>query len=147
MNHELYLEPPRPTRNRKNGQFLKGITPHNKGKTWDEYMTKRGQRRAAKGWKNLAKYRPKTRPDTAGRCRKRVVAVLDDGRYRFFDYLSPAAEWVGGSRENVGRCCRQNESTKILQKGDHKGTINNDHRYNGVRFYFADNDVWWDKIK
>lgn len=148
MNHELYLAPPRPTQNKVTGKFLPGLTPHNKGKKWGDYMSKEGQRRAAKGWKNLDKYRNKNgRPDNAGRCRKRVVAVLDDGRFRIFDYLAPAAEWVGGRRENVGRCCRCNESTTILRKGEHKGTINNDHRYLGVRFYFETNDVWWDKIK
>lgn len=146
MSYELYLEPIKPTRNRKTGHFLKGHEPHNKGKKWSEYMGKRAQKRAAKGWRNVQEHRPTTRPDTAGRCRKQVVAVLDDGRFRVFEHLQPAAEWVGGSRENVGRCCRQNESTAILRKGAHKGTINNDHKYNGVRFYFMSNDAWWDKV-
>ena len=74
---ELTLPPIRPKYNLKNGRFLKGHVPANKGKPWSLWMSKRGRRRAAKGWKNLDKYRPRTRPDNAGRCRKKVIAVMD----------------------------------------------------------------------
>lgn len=150
---ELYLPPVKPTRNKRTGQFLKGHEPHNKGKRWSEYMTKRMQKRAAKGWKNLEKYRPTERPDTAGRCRKKVVAVTDDGKFKIFDYLIPAAQWVGGSRENVGRCCRQNQSRAVSKhdwrSGQPKGAdrVNTDHKYNGIRFYFFDDPIWWDKVE
>ena len=149
---ELYLPPIKPQYNRKTGQFLKGHEPHNKGKKWSEYMTKRMQKRAAKGWKNLAKYRPKERPDTAGRCRKKVVAVTDEGQFRIFEYLGPAAVWVGGSRENVGRCCRCNASRKVSKHdwrpGQPKGAdrVNTDHKYLGIRFYFFDDPIWWEKV-
>ena len=66
---------------------------------WDEMMPKQSQRQCAKGWKNLQKYRPKTRPDTAGRSKKKVVAVTDDGKFRIFDYIGDAALWAGGGRE------------------------------------------------
>lgn len=52
-------------RNPINGRFLKGHTPHNKGKKWNQYAGKRAQKRMAKGWVNLRKYKPKERPDTA----------------------------------------------------------------------------------
>lgn len=55
MSTELYIPPtprPKPTRCPKTGRFLPGHVPTNKGKTWGDYMTKRAQRRAAKGWKN-----------------------------------------------------------------------------------------------
>lgn len=146
MNHELYLAPPRPMRNKKTGRFVKGHKPFNKGLHWDDYMSKKSQKRASVGLKNLHK-RPKKRPDNIERFAKKVVAVLDDGRFRIFDSEQLASQWLGGSRENVGRCCRQNESDTILKKGFHKGTNNNDHRYNGVRFYFMTNDVWWDKTE
>lgn len=146
MSYELYIESPKPTHNRKTGHFLKGHTPANKGKKWSEYMSKRSQKRAAKGWKNLEKYRPQNRPDNAGRCRKKCVAVLDDGRWRPFDYIGAAAEWIGGERTNVRRCCMLNGSSTILRKGAHKGTINNDHKYLGVRFYYFDDDIWTTKV-
>ncbi len=106
-------------------------------------MPKRSQRRCAKGWKNLDLYRC-TRHPNAGRKKKQVVAVLDDGRWCVFPYVGKAAEWCKGSRENVGRCCRYNEARHINRK-THK--INTDHRYNGIRFYFETDTIWLDKIK
>jgi hypothetical protein len=150
---ELYIPPVRKPYNPTNGQFLKGHEPANKGKAWNEWMSKRGQRRAKKGWVNIDKYRPTSRPDTAGRCRKEVIAVMDDGTWFHFSYLGPAAEWVGGSRENVGRCCRSNQSKKVCKhdwrQGQPKGAsrINTDHRYKGVRFYFETDNIWTTKIK
>ena len=148
---ELYLPPVKPERSRKTGRWLPGHEPHNKGKKWSDYMTKRKQKRAAKGWMNLEKYRPTERPDTAGRCRKKVVAVTDEGKFRIFDYLGDAAKWVGGSRENVGRCCRSNQSKKECmhdwRPGQTKGAgrVNTDHKYLGIRFYFFDDPAWWEK--
>lgn len=133
-NYELNLGPERPQRNLVNGRFLKGSTPANKGKTWDEYMSKRAQKRAARGWRNLEKYRPRGGP---GRPKRSIIAVTDDGRFAVFPFSRLAAEWCGGNRDNVLRCCRLNAL------GNHG---NFDHRYNGVRFYFEDGDVWIGKI-
>ena len=136
----------------KTGRFMKGHEPKNKGRKWEEWMSKKGQRRSAKGWKKLDKHRPKTRPDTSGRCRKEVVAVRNNGTYRIFDYVGAAAEWIGGNRENVGRCCRENQSRREKKHdwapGFSKGTskVNTDHQYKGVRFYFAADPIWQEKI-
>ena len=129
--------------NPHNGRFLKGHEPHNKGKKWEEYVPKKSQRRMRKGWKNLDKHRPTERPDTAGRCRKEVVAVRNNGRYHIFDFLGAAAEWLGGSRENIGRCCRCNQERHINQK---TGKVNTDHQYKGIRWYFASDPIWQEKI-
>lgn len=146
---ELTLPPVRTTHNKQNGRFLKGHTPWNKGKKWADCFGKRAQKRMAKGWKNLDKYRPTTRPDNAGKCRKQVIAVLDDGRWLYFSYLGPAAEWCGGRRENVGRCCRLNAQKTVLHdpKGRLTGKVNTDHRYKGVRWYFEDDNIWTTKVK
>jgi len=120
--------------NPKNGQFMKGHEPKNKGRKWDEWASKKSQRKMRKGWKNLDKYRNcNGRADTAGRCRKEVVAVRNNGEYHIFDYVGAAAEWLGGSRENVGRCCRENQSRREKKHdwapGFSKGTsrVNTDH--------------------
>lgn len=151
---ELYIEPIRTGINAVNGRFLKGHVPANKGKTWDEYMGKRAQKRCSKGWKNLDLHRNKNgRADTAGRCRKQVVAVFDDGRWLVFPYVGAAAEWLGDcNRENIGRCCRYNQSKKVCKhdwrprepKG--AGRVNTDHRYKGIRWYFESDSVWTQKI-
>ena len=80
--------------------------------------------------------------------RKEVVAVHNNGKYHIFAYIGAAADWIGGRRENVGRCCRQNGSRKPLKKpwGYDANKINTDHQYKGVRFYFADDAIWQDKI-
>lgn len=149
---ELYIAPVCTGINKQNGRFLKGHIPHNKGKKWSDYMSKRMQKRCAKGWKNLDKYRPKERPDQVGRCLKQVVAVFDDGRWLVFPSVVAAAEWLGGNRSNIGRCCRQNKAKKVCQHDwrprQPKGAsrINTDHRYMGMRWYFETDDVWTEKI-
>lgn len=141
---ELYLAPERPKRNAVTGRFMKGHVPANKGKKWCEYMGKRAQKRAANGWKNVDLYRNKNgRADTAGRSRKQVIAVMDDGTWKHFSYVGSAGEWIGGSRENVGRCCRFNQERHVNRK---TGKVNTDHKYNGVRFYFESDDIWLKKI-
>jgi hypothetical protein len=163
MSTELYIPPvrPKPKRyNPANGQFLKGHEPTNKGKRWDEYTSKSAQRRSAKGWVNLDKYRPTSRPDTAGRCRKPIVALTDDGKFRVFKDSPSAAEWLkrytgeSCNRENIGRCCRQNYEKKPLSRpwGKRNGKEadkepNTDHRYKGVRWYYESDATWMAKYK
>lgn len=150
---ELTLPPVWTGINKKTGRFLKGHVPANKGKKWADYMGKRAMKRAAKGWKNLDLHRNKNgRPATAGRCRKQVIAVTDDGSWLLFPYLGAAAEWIGGNRENVGRCCRCNQAKKVCKHdwrpGQSKGAsrVNTDHKYMGIRFYFESDNVWTTKI-
>ena len=140
---ELRFPNERRDHNPINGQFLKGHTPFNKGKKWSEYMKKRSMKRCAKGWKNLRKYQPKTRPDICGRCRKAVIAVMDDGRWVWLPYIGAAGEWIGGSRENVRRCCALNMKTE----SDKRRKVNTDHKYRGVRFYYESDPKWTTKIK
>lgn len=139
-NHELYIAPPPPSRDAC-GRFTKGSVPANKGKRWEDYMTPDGIERAAKGWQNLDR-RPTTRPDNAGRLARPVVAVEDGGRWRIFKQGKHAAEWCGGTRENVCRCCRCNEERHVNRK---TGKVNTDHRYKGVRFYYDDDLIWLEK--
>jgi hypothetical protein len=143
-SYELYLPPEKLERNAVTGRYMKGHVPHNKGKKWNDYTTKRAQRGMRKGWKNLNKHRPKTRPDNAGRCMKPVIAVLDNGKFLYFRYTGAAAEWRRGDRGNISRCCRLNERplSPVRKK------LNTDHRYKGVRWYYEDNDIiWTSKIK
>lgn len=161
MSNELSLPPVRPTRNKLNGRFLKGHVPANKGKTWDETMSKSSQRRCKKGWKNLEKGHAFGHPavKNAGRCRKQTVAVTDDGRFFVFGYLGAAAEWLQRKtgepccRENIGRCCRENQSRKPRHKpwskrngAEPDKTPNTDHRYKGFRWYFENDTAWYGKI-
>ena len=146
---ELILPPVWNGRNKRNGQFLPGHKPANKGKKWSEFMPRRSQRNAAKGWKNLKLHRPTTRSENCGRARKAVIAVMDDGSWKYFSYVGAAGEWIGGSRENVARCCRENQSRRPLLDPCGRPTtkVNTNHRYRGVRFYFETDGSWVEKIK
>ena len=73
---------------------------------------------------------------------------LSDEQHRL-DKNIPFATLLG-----VGRCCRDNASRKVCKHswrpGQKKGstTINTDHRYMGIRFYFeADREIWMPKFK
>ena len=147
MSTELSLPTARPTRNKLTGRFLKGLTPHNKGKHWDDYLSEEIQRRMQKGWKNLDEYRSENGKKHGGRNRRPIVAITDDGKFRVLKDAYLAAEWlkrhIGKScnRENIGRCCRYNQSRKPLK------APNTDHRYMGIRFYFESDKIWYSKIR
>ena len=138
--------------NPHNGRFLKGHEPHNKGKHWNEYVSKASQRKMRKGWKNIDKYRCKGHPNANKARAKNCVAVRNNGDYRIFEFITQAAEWVGGCAPNVRRCCRENASRKVCahdwRPGFNKGAdrVNTDHQYKGVRFYYADDPIWQEKI-
>ncbi|MBR6250718.1 MAG: hypothetical protein IKR17_05940 [Bacteroidales bacterium] len=117
--------------------------PFNKGKKWNEWMSKRGQRKVAKGWKNLEKYRPTSRPDNAGRCRKKVIAIADNGRWCCFDYFGEAAERMKCNRENIRRCCQCNQARHVDKRN---GKVNTDHKYKGFRWYYETDNIWTSKI-
>lgn len=134
---ELHLPPVYKGIDAKTGRFLKGHVPANKGKKWNEFMSKRSQRRSARGWKNLDLYRNKRRSGKAGRPKEPVVAVMDDGTFTVFSYMGHAAQCLGGSRHNVARCCRLN-----ALHGE-----NTDHQYMGVRLYYESDTAWINKVR
>lgn len=143
MDYELKLAPQRLTTNPVNGQFMKGHQPHNKGKKWSEYMSKRGIKRASKGWKNLDIYRPTKRPDNCGRCRMPIIAVNDEGKWIWFSHAGDAAKLLGGNDRNIRRCCEYNRQGI----SDVRKVCNTDHRYRGIRYYYEEDEIWINKIK
>ncbi len=144
FRNELYLPPDFEPRRTSHGCFQKGHVPFNKGKKWSDYMGKRAQKRAARGWKNLELHRP-AHSENADRKRRPIIAVMNDGRWVWLPDSTKAQEWLGsGDRGNVNRCCRFNESKRRNLKN---GKVNTDHSYMGVRFYFETDDAWTTKIK
>lgn len=140
---ELTLPPAPITRNAKTGRYMKGHVPANKGKTWNQYMSKRSQKRAAKGWANLEKYRCTVHSKDAGRARRAVIAVDDDGKMYYFDSITTAATVLNAKSANIRRCCLLNHAGKSPLRGK----PNTDHKYNSIRFYFECNNIFLDKIK
>ena len=151
-SYELtFTDIPKTDRNLKTGRFIKGMTPHNKGKKWSEWMDGRKQKRVKKqALKNLETARRLGHCGmTGGRNKRPIIAVFDNGEWLMFPEQKSAAAWCGGNRYNVGRCCRENARHKELLKpfSHPTGRINNDHKYMGVRWYFEDTNDWIEKIK
>jgi len=143
-NWELKMAPERKNRNPVNGRFVKGCTPYNKGKKWDEYISKREQK---KRLEHLHRFNG--RCPGSGRPKISVVAVNDHGRYLFFDSIIEASLWVGVRHENVRQCCCMNRDRKLLRTTSGKLTnkVNTDHKLKGIRFYFKSDPTWMEKIK
>ena len=121
-------------------------------------MSKRGQRNAKKGWKNLDEHRSENGKKHGGHNRKPIVAITDNGKFRVFKDGYLAAEWLkkytgkSCNRENIGRCCRENASRRVKKHswapGMPKGTttVNTDHHYMSVRWYYECDKIWYSKI-
>lgn len=75
MNYELHTPQDTPKRNAKNGRFLKGFTPHNKGKKWSEWMDMRKAKRVLR----IAKGNLRPRYDIGGWNATPVFAIDKDG--------------------------------------------------------------------
>lgn len=133
-SYELTFSEERPQRNFVNGRFLKGSEPHNKGKKWDEYMSKEGQERAKKGWKNM--HRQEIRPANSGRPRRAVIALVD-GRPRYIKDIATAGRLINGRLGNVQRCCAENK----------KNGYERVHTYKGIAFFYEDDDTWQAFVK
>lgn len=125
-------------RNPINGRFLKGCTPLTKGRKWDEWMSKEGQKRSLA---NLVKGRgPHTRSRNAGRPRRAVIAVTANGAWRYFESIADASRALHVSIPNIRRCCLTNQAPSP------RGIINTDHYNKGFRFYFENDPIWQQKI-
>ena len=145
-SYELnFTEIPQTDRNLKTGRFLKGMTPHNKGKKWSEWMDGRKAKKVKKqALANLDNARRLGHCGTAGGRNKRpLIAVLDNGEWLVFPESQSAAKWCGGDRSCISRCCRKNDVT-TLTKGK---KVNDNHKHMGVRWYFESDNKWTLKIK
>ena len=97
--YELYIEPRRLERNPHNGQYLKGHTAYNKGRSMAEYMTPEKLRR----WKrnivrNLEGHRP------IGACARPVFMLDGEGRtVAWFPSAKAASEKTGISTASISQ--------------------------------------------
>lgn len=141
-NWELKIGPERVSRNPVTGRFVKGCTPHNKGKRWGEYMSKQKQEEQIKRLRQIRRDHP-TKPKV------KVVAVNNHGRFVFFDSVTEASIWAGTCDANIHHCCTYNSDRKVLRstRGKLTGKVNTDHKCKGIRFYFKSDPIWMEKIK
>lgn len=119
---------------------MPGARPHNKGKRWDEYMSPRGQESAKIGWENL-KCEHKRSP-LSGKTPTPIIAIVRE-RPVFFPTIEAAARWIDGLPQSVHRCAHDNRARTVNRRN---GSINTDHRYKDVRFYYESDEQWTEKI-
>ena len=96
MGFELYVAKERAGRNAVNGRFLKGHTPHNKGKKWSEWM----DGRKAKRVKRIALKNLRGRMDLGGKNAIPIYALDKDGN---------TLAWFASSKDaqrKTGICAR-----------------------------------------
>ena len=126
--NELHISPERHNRNLVTGRFLKGCTPHNKGKSM-VYRSKRSQKRSLAG---LAKGRGAWHKTGAGMNKKSVVLIKDGRLYSVFPSIQAAGSALGVSPSLVGRVCRK---------------LRNNHTAKGFQCFFESDNSWCDLIK
>lgn len=102
---ELYIEPIRPTTNPKNGQFLKGHIPFNKGKKWSEWLDGRKAKRILKNLKHTGN------PDLPGCNRKAVVAIDKEGTFCVFPSSMAASKALNVNSRNIRSVCSKRRKT------------------------------------
>lgn len=98
---ELYIPIERPTRNLVNGRFLKGHTPHNKGKKL-KFHSRWSKRRCLK---NLEKGRSMPHKTSAGMNRKSVVAIKNRQLFAVYPSSNDAGRKTGVCSRNIRSCC------------------------------------------
>lgn len=125
--NELYIPPERPTRNFINGRFLKGVAPHNKGKTM-KYHTKWARRRSMK---NLTKGRGAWHKTGAGMNRKSVVAIKEGRLCGIFPSIQDAGKVTGANPALISYICNK-------KPGKHKAR--------GFEWFFENDTTWFDLI-
>lgn len=89
----------KPKIQRKNGRFVKGHIPHNKGKKWDEWMDGRKQRKVKKCLIHIGN---STLP---GWNKKQVVGISIDGKACIFESSKDVERKLGIESRNVRGCC------------------------------------------
>ena len=125
---ELYIPPERPERNLVNGQFLKGCTPHNKGKRMT-YHSKWTKRRSLQG---LVKGRGAHHKTGAGMNKKSVVLIKDEKLCGVFPSIQMAGKMIGVAPSLISAICRK---------------VRGKHTANGYRCFFEDSNDWCNLIK
>ena len=95
---ELYLQPVKFNRNLLTGRFLKGSTPHNKGKKIEQYMD-------IKKIDKIKKFLKRTgNKNIAGWNKKKVCTFIDNKLY-VFESSVDAGKKMGIQSRNIRNCC------------------------------------------
>lgn len=123
---ELHIPPKRIYRNPINGQFLKGLTPHNKGKKWEDYM----DMRKAKRIKRIAVANLKHNMNIGGWNAKQIVAIKDNKLFAVYASSNDAERKTGVCARNIRSCCNYKRK-----------------RAGGYQWFFENDNTWCELIE
>lgn len=84
--------------NPRNGQFLKGIVPHNKGKKWSEWMDENKQKKVLK---NLQR---KGNPNIGGNNARKIIGIKN-GKFCVFESSKDAERKLSICARNIRTVC------------------------------------------
>ena len=121
---ELTLNPIPITRNMVNGRFLKGNTPHNKGKKLSEYMSDDNIQKVMSGLRRTG------RPDIWKDNAKQIVAIKDGKLCGVFSHSNDAMRKTGINARNIRSVCNKLRKTA-----------------GGYQWFFEESDEWIKLIK
>lgn len=116
---ELYIPPKRIYRNLVNGRFLKGLTPHNKGKKWEDYM----DMRKAKRIKRIALSNLKPNMNIGGWNSKQIVAIKDNQLFGVYKSSNDAERKTGVCARNIRSCCHYKRKHAAVLNGSLRAII------------------------
>ena len=85
-------------KSKPNGRFVKGMTPHNKGRKWSEWMDGRKARRVKRNLTHTGN------PNLPG-WNKKAVAGVKNGKVVFFESANDADRKTGITARNIRHCC------------------------------------------
>ena len=83
-----------------NGQFVKGITPHNKGKKWNEWMDQNKQEQVLK---NLHR---NGNPNIGGNNARKIIGIKN-GKFCAFESSKDAERKLKINSRNIRSCCHK----------------------------------------
>lgn len=126
---ELYIEPIKLNRNPVTGRYLRGATPHNKGKTWNSYTTEDYRIRALE---NLKKGRGGWHKTGGGTNKKSVVAIKDGKLCGVFSSIQKAGAITRVSASLISYVCNKRPGRRSA---------------GGFQWFFESDNSWCDLIK
>ena len=124
---ELYIPPRKLERNLVNGRFLKGNTPHNKGKS----MPFKSETTRMRSMINLQKGRDGSHKNGAGMNKKAVVLRNNRKLVGVFSSVHSAAKYLDANPSHVSAACLKKKGRKTVK---------------GYKVFFEIGSDWFDEI-
>ena len=115
---ELIFEQKKFTRNAKNGRFLKGHEPFNKGKKMTEYLSEEKINKLKSNLKRTG------RSNIGGGNKVKIIAIKN-GEFSVFESSTKAANLLNLHASNIIKCCQKKRNST-----------------GGIQFFYEKDNDW-----